>query len=151
MLSSPMLSKPTRFKLIAALLALLPMAAFAQNSPLGRWKTFDDATGKAMSVVEVYEAKGGTLAAKVVETLNEPNAKCNKCSGDKKGKPVIGMVILWDLKKTADGWGGGKGFKPSTGDSFNAKSVKLLDGGNKLEVTGCKLGFCKHPTWTRVQ
>ena len=55
-----------------------------------------------------------------------------------KNKPIDGMVVLWDLKQTDGVWGGGKGFKPSTGDSFKVKSVKLIDGGKKLEITGCK-------------
>lgn len=128
---------------------LLPAAASAQDSPLGRWKTLDDETGKPMTVVEVYGAKGDTLAAKIVENIAAP-ANCDKCSGKDKGRSIIGMPILWSLKKIDGGWGGGKGFKPSTGDSFNAKSVKLIDGGNKLEVTGCKLMFCKTATWERA-
>lgn len=135
---------------IALLLLALPLAASAQNSPVGRWKTFDDESGKAMSIVEIYQAKNGTLAAKVVETLDKPNALCNKCKGADKNKPVIGMNVLWDLKKSGNDWGDGKGFKPSSGDSFTAKSVSLVDGGAKLKVTGCKMMFCKHPTWTRV-
>lgn len=143
----------TQLALLLALPLLFAAAsagAQSASSPVGRWKTFDDETGKAMSVTEVYEAKNGKLAARVVETLNEPNAVCTECSGDKKGKPVIGMPVLWNLEKTADGWGKGSGFKPSTGDSFKVKSVKLVDGGKKLEITGCKLMFCRTATWARA-
>ena len=145
-----------RTKIVALLLALpllaASTAAFAQSvsSPIGRWKTFDDETGKAMSITEVYEAKNGKLAAKVVETLNAPNALCTKCSGDKKNQPVVGMPVLWNLEKNAEGWGNGHGFKPSTGDSFKVKQIKLVDGGNKLEITGCKLMFCRSAHWTRA-
>lgn len=132
-------------------LLALSFAATAQTpSPVGRWKTFDDETGKAMSVTEVYVTKNGDLAAKVIETLNTPNATCTKCSGAKKDKPIIGMMVFWNVKKSGDDWGNGQGFKPSTGDSFKVKSVKLLDGGNKLELTGCKLVFCRSANWTRV-
>lgn len=140
-----------RMKSAVLLLALLPAAAFAQNSPVGRWKTLDDETGKAMTIVEVSESSKGTLSAKVVETLFKPNATCTECSGKDKDKPMVGMNVLWDLKKTKTGWGGGKGFKPSTGDSFNAKSVELVDGGKKLKITGCKLMFCKTANWVRAQ
>lgn len=139
-----------RIKLLALVLAMLPLAASAQNSPVGRWKTIDDETGKPMSITEVYVAKNGNLAAKVVETLNTPNALCTECSGAQKDKPVTGMMVFWDLKQGSDGWTGGKGFKPSTGDNFKVKSVKLLDGGNKLEITGCKLMFCRSANWQRV-
>lgn len=137
-------------RLLALALAMLPLATFAQNSPVGRWKTIDDETGKPMSVTEVYVAKNGNLAAKVVETLNTPNALCTECSGAQKNQPVIGMMVFWDVKQEGDGWAGGKGFKPSTGDNFKVKSVKLLDGGKKLEVTGCKLMFCRSANWQRT-
>ena len=57
---------------------------------------------------------------------------------------------LWDLKNKDGVWGDGRGFKPSTGDSFRAKSVKVIDGGRKLEVTGCKSIFCRSATWVRA-
>ena len=52
-------------------LATVPMLASAQQSPVGKWKTLDDETGKAMTVVEVYQAKNGTLAAKIVEIADK--------------------------------------------------------------------------------
>lgn len=138
-----------RTALIAAL-ALLPATAFAQSNPLiGKWQTLDDETGKAMTVVEVYEAKNGTLAAKIVENIAAP-ATCDKCKGKDKGKSIIGMPILWNLKDKGNGvWGDGNGLKPSSGDSFNAKSVEMADGGQKLQVTGCKLMFCRTATWVK--
>ncbi len=143
-----------RIKSFITLLALPLLAASfvasAQNSPIGRWKTIDDETGKPMTIVEVYEAKNNTLAAKVVETLYAPNAVCTKCSGKDKGKPIIGMPVLWNLKAVGGGWGEGNGFKPSTGDTFKAKTVKLIDGGSKLEVTGCKMMFCRSANWVRA-
>ena len=145
-----------RNKFFATALALPLLAAvFAATaqSPdpvLGKWKTFDDETGKAMSITEVYRTKNGGIAAKVVETLNKPDATCDKCDGKDKGKPIIGMLVFWDVKQEEGTWGGGRGFKPSTGDSFRVKSIKLVDGGNKLEITGCKLMFCRQAHWTRV-
>ena len=143
-----------RIKLFAILLAsAAAFAASAQTTDpvIGKWKTFDDETGEAMSITEIYRTKTGSIAAKVVETLNKPNATCDKCSGDKKGKPVAGMMVFWDMKQEDGVWGGGKGFKPSTGDSFKVKSVKVVEGGKKLEITGCKLVFCRTATWERVE
>lgn len=139
-----------RIKLIALLLAAAPLAASAQNSPLGKWKTLDDKTGKAMTVTEVYMAKNGTMAAKIVENLGLPQT-CSNCSGEYKNKPYVGIVTLWNLKQKDGDWGDGNGYKPSEDTKFKAKSVKLVDGGNKLEVTGCKAIFCRTATWVRVQ
>jgi uncharacterized protein (DUF2147 family) len=133
-----------------AALALPLLASAADTSPVGRWKTLDDETGKVMTITEVYQAQNGKLAAKIVEAVDPAAAVCSKCDGAKKGKSPVGMPILWNLSPMAGGWGGGEGYKPSAGMSFKAKSVKLVDGGNKLEVTGCKLFICKTATWVRV-
>lgn len=138
--------------ILAAALASFAFSASAQNpaSPIGKWKTLDDETGKAMTITEVYEAKNGTLAAKITENLGLP-ATCSECSGQYKGKPFVGIVTLWNLKDNKDGtWGAGNGYKPSDDRKFNAKSVKLVDGGNKLEVKGCVAFICKTATWVRV-
>ena len=138
--------------ILVGLLAAVSFSASAQNpaSPIGKWKTLDDETGKAMTITEVYEAKNGTLAAKIVEAVGVP-ATCTTCSGQHQNKPIVGMVTLWNLKANKDGtWGGGNGYKPSEDTSFKAKTVKLADGGNKLEVTGCKSIFCRTATWVRA-
>lgn len=139
-----------RIKLTALLLLALPMAAFAQNSPVGRWKTYDEDTGKARLIVEVYEAKGGTIAAKVVETLFAPNANCTACNGAAKNKPIKDMVILWGLQKDGDGdeYGKGNVLKLANGKTYKAKA-KLLDAGKKFQVSGCVGFICKHQEWTR--
>lgn len=139
-----------RNTLIALLLAAAPFAASAQDSPLGKWRTLDDKTGKPMTVTEVYMAKNGTMAAKIVENLGLP-ATCTTCSGEYKNKPVVGMVTLWNLKQKNGVWSDGNGYKPSEDTKFRAKSVKLIDGGSKLEVTGCKAVFCRSATWVRVK
>lgn len=139
-----------RTTLIALLLATASFAASAQESPLGKWRTLDDKTGKPMTVTEVYMAKNGTMAAKIVENLGLP-ATCTTCSGEYRNKPVVGMVTLWNLKQKNGAWGDGSGYKPSEDTKFKAKSVKVIDGGNKLEVTGCKAVFCRSATWVRVK
>lgn len=139
-----------RTTLIALLLATASFAASAQESPVGKWRTLDDKTGKPMTVTEVYVTKNGTLAAKIVENLGLP-ATCTTCSGEYKNKPVVGMVTLWNLKQKNGVWSDGNGYKPSEDTKFKAKSVKLVDGGNKLEVTGCKAVFCRSATWVRVK
>ena len=138
--------------ILAVALASIAFSASAQNasSPIGKWKTLDDESGKPMTITEVYEAKNGTLAAKITENLGLP-ATCDECSGANKGKPFVGIVTLWNLKANKDGtWGGGNGYKPSDDRKFNAKSMKLTDGGNKLEVKGCVAFICKTATWVRV-
>lgn len=141
-----------RKMILAAALVSLPFTTMAQDpaSPIGKWKTLDDKTGKVMTVSEIYEAKNGTLAAKIVEAVGVP-ATCTTCSGQHKDKPMVGIVTLWNLKAQKDGsWGGGNGYKPSEDRNFNAKSMKLVDGGKKLEVKGCVSIICRTATWVRA-
>ena len=142
-----------RTKLFASLLALplfgAALIASAQTSPVGRWKTYDEETGKPRLIVDVYEAKGGTYAAKVVDTLFAPDAKCDSCTGKDKGKPMKGMVILWNLKPDgASKYTGGTVLKLANGKTYKSKA-ELVENGKKFDVYGC-LGFiCKHQSWTR--
>lgn len=138
--------------ILAGLMASIAFSASAQtlDSPIGKWKTLDDKSGKPMTITEIYQAKNGTLAAKIVENLGLPPT-CEECSGDNKGKPFVGIVTLWNLADKGNGvWGGGKGYKPSEDMNFTARSITLVDGGRKLEVKGCKAIFCRTATWVRV-
>jgi uncharacterized protein (DUF2147 family) len=141
-----------RIKLFAALLALplfaAAFAASAQDTPAGRWKTYDEDTGKPRLIVDVYQAKDGSYAAKVVDTLFAPDAKCAACTGDKKDKPIKGMVILWGLRPADAGWSGGTVLDPEKGKTYKSR-VQLHDGGRKLGVSGCIAFICRSQDWLR--
>jgi uncharacterized protein (DUF2147 family) len=108
------------------------------DSPVGRWKTVDDVTGKTNSVVNIWEEKG-KLYGRVQKLLDpdpqNPNPTCEDCAGETKGKPVVGLRILWDLQKDGDGWSGGTILDPATGKTYKCL-ISLEDGGNKLKVRG---------------
>jgi uncharacterized protein (DUF2147 family) len=132
----------TTFKTL--MLALpLSVAAFvaqaADTSPVGRWQTIDDETGKPKSIVQIEQAANGTLNGKVVEILQSnhgPNPMCDKCEGAQKGKPIKGMTILWGLKPDGTAvWSGGSVLDPAKGKTYKAK-VTLTDGGKKLQMRG---------------
>jgi uncharacterized protein (DUF2147 family) len=139
--------------LIAAVLAV--PAAWAQNSPVGLWKTIDDATGKPKSLVRITETNG-ELSGKIEKLFREPNEEqnpmCDKCEGAMKAQPIIGMTILTGLKKDGDSWTGGHVTDPKNGKTYNAK-VTPIDGGKKLEMRGYMgvpmLG--RTQTWVREQ
>ncbi|UAU35970.1 DUF2147 domain-containing protein [Xanthomonas campestris] len=125
--------------IVALPLAAASLLAQAADSPVGRWKTIDDETGKPKSVVQIEQAANGTLSGKVVEILQSnhgPNPTCDKCDGALKGKPVKGMTILWGLKPDGTAvWGGGSVLDPAKGKTYKAK-VTLTDSGKKLQMRG---------------
>jgi uncharacterized protein (DUF2147 family) len=137
-------------KLLIGLLAALPLVAFAQTGPTGRWKTIDDETGKVKSIVEITQAANGTLQGKVVEILHSdrgPNPTCDKCKGANKDKPVKGMTILWGLRADDDEWTGGTVLDPAKGKTYKAK-VEML-GPDKLGMSGCIAFICRQQVWVR--
>ena len=109
-----------------------------RDSPVGRWRTVDDVTGKAKSIVTIWE-ENGKLYGRVQNLVNpdpkDPNPRCEDCTGDQKNKPVIGLRILWDLQKDGDGWSGGTILDPANGKTYKCE-LQLEDGGTKLKVRG---------------
>ncbi|PIE99170.1 MAG: hypothetical protein CR961_01290 [Polaribacter sp.] len=121
--------------------ALIVMTAFSVNAQtiFGKWKNVDEDTGKINSIVEVYK-KDGKAYAKILE-LTDPKRKdavCDKCEGDKKNKPIVGMDILSGLEKDGDEWNGGKILDPKNGKVYKCY-IKLVNK-NKLKIRGY-LGF----------
>ncbi|MFL9836829.1 DUF2147 domain-containing protein [Flavobacterium sp. ST-75] len=118
----------------------------------GKWKTIDDETGEAKSIVEIYE-KDGKVYGKVVEILNpaKKDAKCTKCKGSDKDKPILGLVIIKGLEKDGDEYTDGDILDPNKGKTYSC-TIKL-DGEDKLDVRGY-LGFSfigRSQTWHRVK
>lgn len=140
-----------RFSCLLILFALISFCSLAQDSPVGVWKTIDDNTGVARSHIEIYE-KGGKYYGKILKLLEEGVPEtCPECPGDKKGKPLIGMEILWDMKDYKDYWSYGKIMDPENGKIY--KCNIYLEEGDKLRVRGY-VGFAaigRNQYWHRVK
>jgi len=125
------------------------------TSPVGRWKTVDDSSGKAKSIVEIWE-EGGKVYGKITALLDQPpndlDPLCTRCEGDLKNKRVIGMTILSGLTKDDDEWSGGKILDPDNGKFYKCY-IAVQDGGKKLKVRGY-VGFSllgRTQYWLREQ
>ncbi|TDE50163.1 DUF2147 domain-containing protein [Flavobacterium sp. GT3P67] len=123
-------------KSITILALFISMTFYSQNhTVVGKWKTIDDETGKAKSIVEVYE-KSGKIYGKVVEILEEENKNriCENCSGEDKNKPILGMVVIKGLSKVGKEYKKGKILDPKNGKLYQC--FITLDGNGKLKVRG---------------
>lgn len=125
----------------AAFLALLfgaLVTAQASESPVGLWRTIDDKTGKEKSLVRIVEANGelrATIEKLFREPNEEPNPNCDKCPGERKNKPVLGMMIMTGLKKSGSEYDGGEILDPANGKTYRVK-MWTAEGGKKLNVRG---------------
>ena len=120
------------------------------QSIIGKWKTIDDLTGKEKGIVEIYEHKG-KIFGRIVEIFehDKKHLKCEKCQGEDKNKPILGLNIINGLIKNVDVYEGGKIIDPKNGKSYNCKIT--LDGKDKLIVRGY-IGislFGRSQTWIR--
>ncbi len=134
---------PSALALAAALMVAAP-AAHAQTataaalapSPVGLWKTIDDETGQAKSLIRIVE-NSGVLSGRIEKLLTpgKEDAKCDKCEGELKDQPVLGMEILKGLRKGAEVWEGGTILDPNNGKTYRSQ-LRVADGGKKIEVRG---------------
>ncbi|MCL6461741.1 MAG: DUF2147 domain-containing protein [Flavobacterium micromati] len=138
---------------ITFLTLLISITFMGQNQTvLGKWKTIDDETGKAKSIVEIYE-RSGKVYGKIIDILdvNKKKSLCTNCTGDDKNKPVLGLVIIKGLKKDGAEYNSGKILDPITGKEY--KCFLALEGNEKLKVRGY-IGislFGRTQTWQRVK
>jgi uncharacterized protein (DUF2147 family) len=141
-----------KLKLILITGLLISILSANAQSVTGKWKTVDDETKEAKSIVEITE-RNGKIYGKVVEILNPAKKamKCNNCSGDDKDKPVLGLEILKGLSKDGKEYNGGKILDPSNGKQY--KCTVSFDGDDKLKVRGYVgiSAFGRTQVWTRVK
>lgn len=128
-----------RFTILSFLLLFFNLTFAQKESVLGHWKTIDDKTGKPLAIINIYE-KDAVIYGKVIEVLDPKgkNRVCEKCPGDDKGKPFVGLVVLTGLKKHGKEYSGGKILDPLSGDFY--KCYITLENPDKLKVRGY-IGF----------
>jgi uncharacterized protein (DUF2147 family) len=135
----------------ALLLGLAATAAQAQNTPVGLWKTVDDHTGQDKSLVRISES-GGVVSGRVEKLLHpsKPNPLCDKCSDERRGKPIVGLSIIEGLRQHGDVWEDGKILDPENGKIYTVR-LKPVDAGRTLEVRGYIGPFFRTQIWSRVE
>lgn len=129
----------------------ITFSGLTAQSVLGKWKTIDDNTGEAKSIVEIYE-DDGKIYGRVLEILKSKveNPTCRNCEGDKKDQPIIGLVIIEDLTKDDDVYDGGTILNPENGKSYKCR-IKLEEDKDTLQVRGYLAFFYRTQYWKRLK
>ena len=142
-----------RFVVFAS--ALFAGAVFAQQTPVGLWRSIDDKTGEAKAEIRIVD-NGGVLTGRIEKRLSKdakPDEVCKECKDDRAGKPIQGLEIIRGVRK-AQGkegvWEGGKVLDPENGRDYTLRMTPI-DGGKKLEVRGSFGPFGRTQTWVRAQ
>ncbi len=138
-------------RIIVLLILLIAINSRAQEV-LGKWKTIDDNSGEARSIVEIIE-KEGKIFGRIVKLFprpdREPDPVCNKCDPDdpRFNKKIIGMEIIRNLLKSGDEYSGGDILDPENGRVYRSK---IWVEGNVLKVRGYWGPFYRTQTWHRA-
>jgi len=137
----------------AILISALALPVLAQMTPVGVWRTVDDKTGEVSSEVRISD-NAGALSGRI-EKLLRKDAKqddvCDKCTDERKNKPVLGLEIIRGGKKSdgKDVWEGGKILDPDNGKDYTLR-LTPIEGGKQLQVRGYIAFFYRTQIWTRV-
>ena len=125
---------------VVGLLYFVCFGSISAQDVFGTWKTIEDLSGEAKSIVEIYE-EDGKVYGKVVQILDPTapqNPLCVACTGDDKDKPIVGLKFIKGLKKDGDEYNDGKILDPENGKLY--KCYITLEEANKLKVRGY-IGF----------
>lgn len=151
-------------KILTGLMIIMFVAVFfcipakAQSTITGIWKTVADEgpdKGKETSYIEIFE-KNGAYFGKITKLLLKPqDTLCDKCKGDLKNKPVVGMINMQDMKKTGNmdeefgaEYAGGTIMDPENGKTYKCKMwVK----GDVLTTRGYIGFFYRTGQWFRLK
>ena len=121
------------------------------ESPIGVWKTVDDRTGKARALVRIYR-ENGKLFARILEsfTAGADHRVCVLCTDERKDQPIIGLLIIRNMKEDGNEYTGGDILDPESGSIYHCW-MRLEQGGTRLVVHGY-VGFSllgRSQTWER--
>jgi len=142
--------------ILTVILCFATVSLFAENlSPIGYWKTIDDETGQAKSIVKIW-IENNELQGKVIKLFRKPeeeqNPVCAKGSGELEGKPILGATIMRGLKDKGEWWAGGYILDPKKGKTYKCK-IRVVENGEKLLVRGF-IGFSfigRTQTWLKAE
>lgn len=137
--------------IITFTLLILSIQITASQSIFGKWKTLSE-TGKTESIIKIYK-KNGQAYGKIIEITSKKdrNRVCDKCEGENKNKPLLGLVFLKGLKLNGKQWEDGEILDPKSGKIYNCY-VTLINN-NKLKIRGY-IGFSllgRTEYWYRVK
>lgn len=141
-----------RIPVLVLILVISVGSAIAQVEIQGKWKTIDDNTGEARSLVEILE-KDGKIFGRVVKIFprpdKDPDPVCTKCSPDdpRFNQKIIGMEIIRNLIRSGSEYSGGDILDPENGRVYRSKI--WLDG-KVLKVRGYWGPFYRTQTWQKA-
>jgi hypothetical protein len=142
-----------RFLLIQAL-SFMTLPAFAQTTPVRRWPSVDEATGKPRAEIRIGKTPGalvGRIERSPLPVPPDAVLLCALCPDDRKDKPLIGMEIIRQMKPSekARTCEGGEIPHPDKGKVLKLW-LQLQDDSKDKYVRGHLGPFFRNQTWVHL-
>lgn len=130
---------------------LLSSQMFAHDI-VGFWKSVDEKTHEAQSIIAIYEYQG-KYYGRIIATYDEDDGQVKdtiynpkeRAPGVKGNPFYAGMDIIWDLQKQGPRYTNGKILDPEHGRVYGAELWRTKD--NNLNVRGKILFFGRNQEW----
>jgi uncharacterized protein (DUF2147 family) len=139
--------------ILAGIFSLCAASGVDLSSPAGWWQPIDEKTGEPLGLIRIYEERGlffGRIEPS--SPTDDASRKCSRCTDERRNQPVIGLVLIRNMRLQGDEYVGGDILDPDTGRIYGCK-FRLVDGGTKLIMRGF-IGlslFGRSQTWQRAQ
>jgi uncharacterized protein (DUF2147 family) len=135
----------------AAAFALIFIAPALAADPFGTWLT-GDKKGK-VRIVNCSGALCGSLVwlqEPIDPDTNQPKTDKHNVDAGKRGRPLLGVPIVLDMKPNGANTWQGQVYNAEDGNTYTGSFT--LTGANSAELKGCIMGglICKAQTWTRT-
>jgi uncharacterized protein (DUF2147 family) len=138
---------------LAWLCAMSAASAADLSSPSGWWQPIDAKTGKPLGLIRIYQERGLFFARiEPSSPSDDGSQRCSRCTDERRNQPIIGLLLIRNMRLQGDEYVGGDILDPDTGSIYGCK-FRLTDGGRKLIMRGY-LGISligQSQTWQRVE
>lgn len=147
-------SSTLRAGIVSVFLVLISVAGQSQDlssalrNSVGKWQCIQN-DGKVGGAVETW-IQDGKLYGKMIKARDGGSPNCDRCGGDQKGKPIVGLIVINALSPNGDTWEGGTITDPESGKVYKSK---IKADGDNLLVRGF-IGFSmigRTETWKRIK
>jgi hypothetical protein len=113
-------------------------AAYDHNTAAGFWQETED-QGRPGAWF-LFVEKDGLYEGRFVKMFKQPGEQeliqtCQKCTGDQKDAPMMGLTIVKGMKRNGNKYAGGSILDPRDGTVYHAQ-MELSEDGQQLSVRG---------------
>jgi len=146
--------------IVAFALCLIPYALHAALPLVGFYKTIDDDTNQAKSIVRLYECNGDAMCGRIVALFDATGTKIEETISNPvrvaeilEGKPHLdGLDIIWEMRWDADSneFSGGRIIDPKNGRVYRSRIWADPDDASLLRVRGMIGPFGRTQVWHAV-